>query len=336
MLSICLHNALSHDFKALSFSLLLYALLPQRFLLTNTWIRLWFDLAFAVVARRLLYLLSDYQRSLFWRCSCHITITVNGYSLSDIIKWEIISVNNEHGSLFVTVYVSRMFSSGLKALCWSNYVWSRLQQCIWMVFLASVVCVGLIVVIFRLFGQSWAVATGGHMCESTFGLGLAPASQGGRRSWAGRGGRWLWQDLEGNFLESRGQEHLGFRCSDWPATRPWWPRSVRCCCWRSHLERRRYIAYYPRTEMADWPSASPHCHCVRKGRWKEKYKWIYKCTLSPKFHSVHARESVEKSRHAIEQGATAKHTSPAICKSLGRAFRRKRMSVRNRERKFIQ
>lgn len=33
--SICLHSALSHDFKALSFSLLPHTLLPQRFLLTN-------------------------------------------------------------------------------------------------------------------------------------------------------------------------------------------------------------------------------------------------------------------------------------------------------------
>lgn len=148
----------------------------------------------------------------------------------------------------------------LKVLCWSNYV----QQCIWMVFLASVVCVGLIIVGFGLFGQSWVVATGGHMCESTFGLGVAPASQGGRRSWAGRCGRWLWQDLEGNFPESRGQEDLGLRCSDWPATRPWWPRSACCCCWRIHLEHRRYIAYYRRTEMADWPSASPRCHYGNK------------------------------------------------------------------------
>lgn len=217
----------------------------------------------------------------------------------------------------------------LKVLCWSNYV----QQCIWMVFLASVVCVGLIIVGFGLFGQSWAVATGGHMCESTFGLDVAPASQGGRRSWAGRGGRWLWQDLEGNFPESRGQEDLGLRCSDWPATRPWWPRSACCCCWRIRLEHRRYIAYYRRTEMADWPSASPRCHYGNKNTNKSTNVHEVRCQ---KCHSVHARESIEKAMHAKEHNTTTKHTSPVICKSLGRAFRRERKSIRNRERKCMQ
>lgn len=91
-----------------------------------------------------------------------------------------------------------------------------------------------------------------------------PASQGGRQSWAGRGGRWLWQDLEGNFPESQGQEHLELRCSDWPANRPSGPRSARC--WRSRLEHRRYIAYCPRTETADWSSASPRYHWAKSVR----------------------------------------------------------------------
>lgn len=130
-----------------------------------------------------------------------------------------------------------------------------------------------------------------------------PASQGRRRSWAGRGGRWLWQDLEGNFPEF--QEHLGCRCSDWPATRPWGSRSARCCCWHSRLEHRRYIVYCPHTETADWPFASPRCHCAKRGRGGREIQiklQIYtKCDVK-KVHqecpSVRARESIEKALHA--------------------------------------
>lgn len=155
-----------------------------------------------------------------------------------------------------------------------------------------------------------------------------PASQGGRQSWAGRGGRWLWQDLEGNFPESQGQEHLGLRCSDWPANRPWGPRSARCCCWRSLLEHRRYIAYCPRTETADWPSASPRCHCAKSVRGVGTIKvWRQKCRF------VHARESIAKVLHAKEHNATAKHTSQEICKSLGRALGRERKNIRRKKKK---
>ncbi len=237
-----------------------------------------------------------------------------------------------------------MFSSVLKVLCWSNYF----QQCIWMVFLASVVCVGLIIVGFGLFGQSWVVTTSGHMCESTYGLGVAPASQGGRQSWAGR-----WQDLEGKFPESRGQEDLGLRCSDWPATRPWWPRSACCCCSRIRLECHPYIVYYPHTETADWLSASPRCHYGKKNtnqstnvhqvRRQKCHSVHAKDSIEKAMHAkdsienaIHAKDSIEKAMHAKEHNATAKHTSPVICKSLGRAFRRERKSIRNRARKCMQ
>lgn len=133
-----------------------------------------------------------------------------------------------------------------------------------------------------------------------------PASQGSWRSWAGRGGRWLWQDLEGNFPESQGQEHHGRRCSDWPATRPWGPRSARCCCWRSRLEHHRYIVYCPRTEMADWPFASPRCHCAKRGEGEGgeihiKLQIYTKCNIKKvhqECHSVHATESIKKALHA--------------------------------------
>lgn len=167
----------------------------------------------------------------------------------------------------------------LNVLCWSNYVWSKFQQWLWWVFLASVVCRSC----YCGFSISWSIMSGcnrwAHVWIHVWSR-SRPASQGGQRSWAGRGGWWLWQDLEENFPESQGQEHLGLRCSDWPATRPWGPRSARCCCWRSRLEHRRYIAYCPRTETADWPSASPRCHCAKSVQIKLQ---IYtKCVHTPK------------------------------------------------------